>query len=156
MPPCCPAGKVPPRLPLGHDHRLGPERRQVHGRAGRSEVKAQRLDVNQSTTMANVPIVYMTCNAAAFAVGDRVIVEFQANDWTQPRVIGFVDYPKACAGGALYCIPADNSDALYGWSPPVADGEGNPINDGKGRSLLLATYPPLAGPLRDGTNRTVG
>src|SRR5574343_514822 len=79
---------------------------------------AQRMNVNQADTLKNVPIVYMTCNSAAFEVGDRVIVEFQANDWAQPRVIGFVDYPKACAGGALYCIPADNS-ALYGWSPPV-------------------------------------
>ena len=120
-----------------------------------AQSSAQRLDVNQATTLANVPVVYMSCNAAAFEVGDRVIVEFQSNDWKQPRVIGFVDYPKACAGGALYCIPADNS-ALYGWSPPVADGEGNPINDGKGSIAIIGNVSAPAGPLRDGTNRTAG
>ena len=111
MPPCCPAGKVPPRLPLGHPDRDQHRSGHLHFDAGTAQSSAQRLDVNQATTLANVPVVYMSCNAAAFEVGDRVIVEFQANDWKQPRVIGFVDYPKACAGGALYCIPADN-DAL--------------------------------------------
>ena len=116
---------------------------------------AKRLDVNQAATLKKVPIVYMECNSAAFEVGDRVIVEFQSNDWKQPRVIGFVDYPKACAGGALYCIPADN-DAPYGWAPPVTDGDGNPINDGKGSMAIIGNAAAPAGPLRDGTNRTAG
>lgn len=57
---------------------------------------AQRLPVNQAATLSNIPVVYMTCNAAAFDVGDRVVVEFQGKNWNAPRVIGFVDNPKDC------------------------------------------------------------
>ena len=38
----------------------------------------------------------MTCNAKAFEVGDRCVVEFGGQDWASPRVIGFVDNPKPC------------------------------------------------------------
>lgn len=62
-----------------------------------AESSAKRLDVNQGTTLKNVPIVYMECNSAVFTVGDRVIVGFTDNDWTKPKVIGFVDHPKPCA-----------------------------------------------------------
>ena len=58
---------------------------------------AKRLDVNQADTLKNVPIVYMECNSAVFTVGDRVIVGFTDNDWTKPKVVGFVDHPKPCA-----------------------------------------------------------
>ena len=116
---------------------------------------AQGLDVNQSTALANVPVVYMTCNAAAFEIGSRVVVEFINQDWTRPRVIGFVDHPRACGGAGLYCIPA-NDAAPYGWAPPVTDGDGNPINDGKGAVAVLGDALAPPGVLRDGTNRTAG
>lgn len=58
---------------------------------------ANRLNVNQATRLEGVPIQYMECNAAAFVVGDRVVVEFQGQDWKQPKVIGFVEQPKPCA-----------------------------------------------------------
>lgn len=58
----------------------------------------QRLSVNQATTLESVPVEYMECNSAAFNVGDRVIVQFQGQDWESPRVIGFLDNPKACSG----------------------------------------------------------
>jgi hypothetical protein len=49
----------------------------------------------------------MTCNGAAFAVGDHVVIQFHGVPgsggqggkgplWTQPKVIGFVDNPKPC------------------------------------------------------------
>jgi hypothetical protein len=38
----------------------------------------------------------MTCNADAFEVGDRVVVEFIGQDWENPRVVGFLDNPKRC------------------------------------------------------------
>lgn len=57
---------------------------------------AQRLLVNQENTLAGVPIVYMDCNAEAFEVGDRVVIEFQGQDWAAPRIIGFVDNPGPC------------------------------------------------------------
>jgi len=58
---------------------------------------AQALDVNQAETLTDIPVEYMECNAAVFTVGDNVIVGFTGQDWAQPRVIGFLDNPKACA-----------------------------------------------------------
>ena len=55
----------------------------------------QSLDINQSATLQSVPIVYMTENGSAFEVDDRVVVEFQGQDWTQPRVIGFESNPRS-------------------------------------------------------------
>lgn len=57
---------------------------------------AQRLGVNQSDTLTDVPFSYMTCNHSAFTVGDDVIVKFDAQDWASPRIVGFVDNPKPC------------------------------------------------------------
>jgi len=57
---------------------------------------AQQLDINRSESLSAVPVQYMTCNASAFEVGDRVVVEFQGQSWDQPRVIGFVERPKRC------------------------------------------------------------
>lgn len=57
---------------------------------------AQNLRINQSDSLSDVPVRYMTCNASAFEVGDRVIVEFQQQDWTKPVVIGFVERPRPC------------------------------------------------------------
>lgn len=65
---------------------------------------AQRLLVNQSNTLTGIPVVYMTCNAEAFEVGDNVVVEFQGQDWGAPRVIGFLDNPKPCGGWRLSVI----------------------------------------------------
>ena len=49
------------------------------------------------TTLTDVMIEYMECNAAVFEVGDKVMVEFQNRDWKQPKVIGFADNPKPCS-----------------------------------------------------------
>lgn len=59
---------------------------------------AQRLGINQASTLDNVPISYMTCNAQAFEEGDRVIVRFSGQDWAAPLVVGFLDNPKGCEG----------------------------------------------------------
>lgn len=56
----------------------------------------EQLDINQTTTLQNVPIQYMNCNAAAFSNGDRVLVEFENQDWNSPKVIGFEMEPKSC------------------------------------------------------------
>jgi len=45
---------------------------------------------------SNVPVIYLDCDALAFANGDEVLVEFINQDASQPRVIGFRDHPKAC------------------------------------------------------------
>lgn len=57
---------------------------------------AQGLDVNVSNTLNDVPIVYMDCNGQVFEVDDRVVVEFIAQDHTDPQIIGFEANPKAC------------------------------------------------------------
>ena len=48
------------------------------------------------TTLKEVPIEYMDCNAQVFSAGDRIVVEFKDRDWNQPVVIGFPEDPKPC------------------------------------------------------------
>lgn len=71
---------------------------------------AQDLDINQAATLAAVPVRYMTCNASAFEVDDRVVVEFEGQDWESPRVIGFVSNPKRCR---RVTIAFDSGDHYY-------------------------------------------
>ena len=56
----------------------------------------QSIDINREETLQDVPILYMECNAEAFEVGDRVVVEFAYHDQTKPRVIGFESNPREC------------------------------------------------------------
>ncbi len=62
----------------------------------------QAIDVNQGTNLSNVPIEYMTCNGAAFAVDDVVLIEFINQDFTTPKVIGFKSNPQPC--GARWVV----------------------------------------------------
>ena len=48
------------------------------------------------TTLTDVPIEYMDCNALVFEVDDHVLVEFLDRDWTSPKIIGFAEHPKPC------------------------------------------------------------
>lgn len=57
---------------------------------------AQDLEINQASTLQDVPVRYMTCDAAAFEDDDHVLVEFLQQDWAQPVVIGFVERPRPC------------------------------------------------------------
>ena len=115
---------------------------------------AQALDVNQAEVLTGIPVVYMECHASVFNVGDNVIVGFTGQDWAQPKVIGFLDHPRACGGPSLYCIPADGTN-IYGWSPPVSDG-GGPINGGKGSAAYYGIPGDPNPVVVDGTNRTAG
>lgn len=56
----------------------------------------QSLGVNQASTLTGVPIEYMSCNGAAFEVGDEVLVKFTGQDWGNPLVVGFKDNPEPC------------------------------------------------------------
>jgi len=56
----------------------------------------QSLVINQSGTLSDVPIEYMSCGGAAFTDGDIVLVQFVGQDWSNPKVIGFKDNPKPC------------------------------------------------------------
>lgn len=62
---------------------------------------ARSLSVNQSSTLSNIPVIYQSCHALAFEVGDNVVVEFQGQDWASPRVIGFLDNPKQCLNATI-------------------------------------------------------
>jgi hypothetical protein len=55
------------------------------------------FDVNQTSTLNAVPIVYQDCNAEVFEVGDPVVVQFMSQNWSTPRIIGFLSNPKECA-----------------------------------------------------------
>jgi hypothetical protein len=64
---------------------------------------AQGLNVmNGPLALQNVPVEYLDCNASAFEDGDRVVVQFEDRDWTNPKVIGFVDNPKPCLPRYIY------------------------------------------------------
>lgn len=63
-----------------------------------AQSSAQELPINQASVLTDVPVVYMTCNAEAFEVNDRVVVQFVGQDWGAPRVIGFLDNPRPCFG----------------------------------------------------------
>jgi hypothetical protein len=56
----------------------------------------QNLNINLQSTLTNVPVVYMRCNAKAFEEGDEVVVQFESQSWDKPRVIGFLSNPKEC------------------------------------------------------------
>jgi hypothetical protein len=49
-----------------------------------------------TTRLEAIPVEYMNCNAAAFADGDGVVVEFTGQDWSQSKVIGFKSNPESC------------------------------------------------------------
>lgn len=66
----------------------------------------QALETNQAPVLSGIPVVYMECHAAAFEVGDHVVIEFEGQDWLSARVIGFVSHPVPCAAG-FYCKTAD-------------------------------------------------
>lgn len=57
---------------------------------------AMNLDINQSVELQGIPVRYMSCNAAAFEVGDHVLVRFENQRWDSPEVIGFTRDPRPC------------------------------------------------------------
>ena len=79
---------------------------------------AQNLGINQQGTLTNVPVQYMTCHADAFEVGDVCVVKFTGQDQSQPKVVGFVDHPKAC-GPEFVLVPivAATSELVDSGSP---------------------------------------
>jgi len=79
---------------------------------------AQNLGINQQTTLTGVPVQYMTCHADAFEVGDVCVVKFTGQDQSQPKVVGFVDNPKAC-GPPFVLVPivAATSELVDSGSP---------------------------------------
>lgn len=85
---------------------------------------ADSLPVNRLTMLSGVPVKYMTCDARAFELGDRVVVAFEQRDWTKPQVIGFASNPRACAPPWLMEFLIPNAPYLNtgrGWGRPFDD-----------------------------------
>jgi hypothetical protein len=60
---------------------------------------AKQTDFNDyvGESLSAVPVVYMTCGAKIFEIGDDVVVEFRVSGGSPtPFVIGFKDNPKEC------------------------------------------------------------
>ncbi len=58
---------------------------------------AQALPINARTVLQNCQIRYMTCNASAFKVGDRVLLTTVGNNWdSTAQVVGFASNPRPC------------------------------------------------------------
>ena len=61
---------------------------------------AQNLDINKFSSLSNIPVKYLSCDAEAFEIGDRCVVEFKPGALPgslDATVIGFLDNPKPCA-----------------------------------------------------------
>lgn len=68
----------------------------------------QKLNINPlvaggaALVLSNVPIEYMDgLNGSVFVVGDRVVIEFTAQLWAAPKVIGFETNPRGGYGNYL-------------------------------------------------------
>lgn len=106
----------------------------------------QDFDINYFDILSNILVEYMSCNSAAFDVGDHVIVKFTSittqaeENWATAKVIGFVDNPKACnfsfkltrGDGTLI---TQSSGLFSGFT--VTDFEGNSV------SISSASYDPV-------------
>jgi hypothetical protein len=72
---------------------------------------AQRLDVNQASSLSAVPIFYLDCGARCFSLDERVIVRFTAQDWAAPELIGYLDTPRPCP--PKFVPPLDDEGVLW-------------------------------------------
>ena len=75
----------------------------------------QGLNINQDIGLSDVPIEYMDCNSAAFAVDDEIIVEFTPATFpeTTKKVIGFKSDPVPCSFNLAVKIESINGYSAY-------------------------------------------
>lgn len=111
---------------------------------------AQGLNINQDSLLTDVPIEYMSCNAAAFEVWDDVVVQFEGQNWENPKVIGFVDNPKACGPARIFFLVEGVNKVNYGDNPDD-QWERYPAGVFSGIQIDLED-PPYGYQLTDGTN----
>jgi hypothetical protein len=78
-----------------------------------STSSAQRLGVNQAASLSGVAVEYMECGHTIFEVGDRVVVQFVNQNWAQPKVIGFVDNPRACRWPVVGSVRGPSVQQFY-------------------------------------------
>lgn len=86
----------------------------------------QDLDINQATTLTGVPFDYMDCDGSIFQIDDIVLIEFLAQDWDDPVIIGFKEDPRPCecryieltAGNLTIDDQYDKSDTVWNYNYP--------------------------------------
>jgi len=104
------------------------------------------LDINTLTSLSSVPIKYMDCDAAVFAVGDHVVVLFEGGDWAKPKIVGFASNPKACPSGGFIFRPQNsvNTDAtqLTYWGDPL-DASNEPLGTPMGANPFMSLSPKM-------------
>jgi hypothetical protein len=96
--------------------------------AATSSAAGLAVDPPGGRALTGVPIDYMDCDDAVFLIGDRVLVEFSGQDYTQPQVIGFESEPRSCAirqyvlaGANVYWYSPNNDPAgVDGFATMVA------------------------------------
>lgn len=87
---------------------------------------AQALNINNFDFYADVPIMYMDCNADVFEEDDKVLVRFTESG---PLVVGFESEPRQCDAGDFAFIPAQYNDGAlttFGLPEVPADPLGTP------------------------------
>ncbi len=87
------------------------------------------LSLNQGDELSDVPFFYMTCDDAAFVVGDEVVVQF-SREWSTPKIIGFKDHPRSCA--EVIYIRVDDQEVVWrvstqSFATNIPDVNGDPI-----------------------------
>lgn len=87
------------------------------------------LSLNQGDELSGVPFYYMTCDDAAFVVGDEVVVQF-SREWSTPKIIGFKDHPRSCA--EVIYIRVDDQEVVWrvstqSYATNIPDENGDPI-----------------------------
>ena len=111
------------------------------------------IDPPDGRQLSQVPIEYMDCDAIAFEVGDRVLVQFDSQDPEQAKVIGFESDPRPCQ---IACYGADFYGLVRNGEIELANGENMPVgmqDVGSGPSWELApqsTPPQPSTPPVDG------
>lgn len=75
---------------------------------------AQNLSVSLLQSAQDVPIEYMACNAEAFREGDRVLVQFEGQSWSNPKIIGFESNPRPCGFVAIGSLRSDANEKHTG------------------------------------------
>ncbi|MDY0164580.1 hypothetical protein [Desulfobotulus sp.] len=98
------------------------------------------LPIHTETSLTDIPIEYMACNAKAFEEGDRVVIEFRGQKQESPVIIGFENHPRPCPTHillrvvfhrcALYWDVVNDDFADIPWQAPEGWKAGDPWPEG--------------------------